>query len=438
MRKCYKIEIENPEEFRKQLIVFAQTFPVSCILNSNEYYTNKSTFNYHSYNFLAALGTLDELNINNNKESFISLFEFWNKQHDWIFGHFNYDLKNSIENLKSVHPDFIGFPDMFFFRPQFVVEIKNKTVLVWHTDIDNNNSVTMLLEKIKNIKVINKSFKSVSITSRFNKEKYINSVNHIKRHIQSGDIYEMNFCQEFFSENVEINPATLYIKLCDISPAPFSCFYKVGDKFLCSASPERFLKKNGSKIISQPIKGTSKKGNNSEENNILKNNLSVDQKERSENIMIVDLVRNDLSRTAKQESVKVEELCGIYEFPQVFQMISTISSELSDKYNFTDAIKCAFPMGSMTGAPKIRAMQIIEKFEQTKRGLYSGSVGYISPNRDFDFNVVIRSIQYNKFKKYLSFLTGGAITIKSNPENEYEECLLKAEGLLKALNGIFV
>jgi len=245
----------------------------------------------------------------------------------------------------------------------------------------------------------------------------------------------MNFCQEFFNENVKVNPATLYIKLCEISPVPFSCFYKVGNKFLCGASPERFLKKVGSKIISQPIQGTSKKGRSKIENSVIAKELFSNEKERSENIMIVDLVRNDLSRTAKKQSVKVEELCGIYEFPQVFQMVSTVTSELSDNHNFTDVIKNAFPMGSMTGAPKIRAMELIEKYEKTKRGLYSGSVGYVTPSQDFDFNVVIRSFQYNAETKYLSFITGGAITIKSYPEKEYEECLIKAKGLLEVLNG---
>ena len=149
--------------------------------------------------------------------------------------------------------------------------------------------------------------------------------------------------------------------------------------------------------------------------------------------MIVDLVRNDLSKTAKQASVKVEELCGIYSFKQVHQMISTISSEIDQETHFVDVIKSMFPMGSMTGAPKIEAMKLIEKFEKTKRGLYSGAVGYINPQGDFDFNVVIRSILYNFDKKYLSFSVGSAITAKSIAESEYDECLLKTEAIKKAI-----
>ena len=436
VRKSIEIQVENSNEFFSKLIFFAQTFKVSCILNSNNYYNkNNNIHNYHSYDLLAALGSIDELVFNKNKEPFNSLFEFYNKEPDWVFGHFNYDLKNSIEKLKSGNKDNVGFEEMFFFKPQYIIELNDNKIKVWFTEVDNKNSVKRLINNIQNIIIKSETLPEIPIKLRISKKEYISNFELIKKHIQLGDIYEMNFCQEFFNSNIELNPATLYNKLCKISPAPFSCFYKVGGEFLCCASPERFLKKIGNEIISQPIKGTSKKGKNSHENNILKNKLFIDEKERSENIMIVDLVRNDLSRTAKQQSVKVEELCGIYEFPQVFQMISTVTSELSEKYKFTDIIKNAFPMGSMTGAPKIRAMELIEKFEKTKRGLYSGSVGYITPNGDFDFNVVIRSIQYNKSNKYLSFLTGGAITIKSVPEKEYEECLIKAKGLLEAMNG---
>lgn len=435
MRKLLETEIEDSEKFKKQLILYAQNFFVSCILNSNDFFKeNNNLHNYHSYNLLAALGSIDTLVFNKN-EPFDSLFEFYNKHNDWLFGHFNYNLKNSIEKLKSKNQDNIGFEEMFFFKPQYVIELNDNKVKVWFTEIDNEKSIKQLINNVQNIVIKSDNLSQISIKLRISKKEYINNIELIKKHIQLGNIYEMNFCQEFFNENVELNSEYLYIMLCAISPAPFSCFYKVNDKFLCCASPERFLKKAGNKIISQPIKGTSKKGKNQQENNILKNKLFADEKERSENIMIVDLVRNDLSKTAKEGSVKVEELCGVYEFPHVFQMISTITSEMSNKNKFTDVIKKAFPMGSMTGTPKIRAMELIEEFEKTNRGLYSGSVGYITPSQDFDFNVIIRSIQYNAQTKYLSFITGGAITIKSEPENEYEECLIKAKGLLDAMNG---
>ena len=243
----------------------------------------------------------------------------------------------------------------------------------------------------------------------------------------------MNFCQEFYSDDALVDPHALYSNLTSISPAPFSCLYRLNDKFLISSSPERFLKKKGSRIISQPMKGTIKRSNDTLADQKLKEKLGKDPKEIAENVMIVDLVRNDLSKTAVKNSVLVEELCGIYSYPTVHQMVSTIRSELSPGYSIIDVIRSTFPMGSMSGAPKIRAMQIIEQYEETKRGIYSGAAGYITPDGDFDFNVVIRSILYNQTNHYLSFITGGAITANSVAENEYEECLLKAKALFSAI-----
>lgn len=200
-----------------------------------------------------------------------------------------------------------------------------------------------------------------------------------------------------------------------------------------SASPERFLKRNGTHVVSQPIKGTARRAENMEEDEGLKEALRTDEKERSENIMIVDLVRNDLSHYASKGSVIVEELCKIYTFEQVHQMISTITASVALEIDSVDLIKSVFPMGSMTGAPKIAAMQLIEKLESTKRGLYSGAIGYFAPNGDFDFNVVIRSILYNAEKQFVSFSVGSAITARSVPEKEYEECLLKAKAMRTVL-----
>ncbi len=243
----------------------------------------------------------------------------------------------------------------------------------------------------------------------------------------------MNYCQEFYNSNVDINPLSLYYALNKVSPTPFSCYYKLGHKYLVSATPERFLKKTGLKVMTQPIKGTAPRGKTLTEDELLKKNLSKDIKERAENVMIVDLVRNDLARTAVRGSVKVDELCGVYSFSHVHQMISTISCDVDKSTNVIDIIKNAFPMGSMTGAPKVEAMSLIEKFEKTKRGLYSGAVGYISPDKDFDFNVIIRSILYNQITKYLSFMVGSAITSKSIPEDEYDECLVKAQAILEVI-----
>ena len=255
----------------------------------------------------------------------------------------------------------------------------------------------------------------------------------MQQHILRGDCYEINFCQEFFAKKTIIDPVATYKKLSAVSPNPFSALYKMNDQWLICASPERFLKKQGTKILSQPIKGTSKRIDNSEKDKLSKDELFNSAKDRSENVMVVDLVRNDLSKLCKEGTVQVDELYGVYSFPQVHQMISTISGELKADISFSTIVKAAFPMGSMTGAPKQRAVTLIEKYEQTKRGIFSGALGYISPEGDFDFNVVIRSIMYNAATAYLSFQTGSGITFYSDPEKEWEECLLKATAIKTVL-----
>ena len=275
----------------------------------------------------------------------------------------------------------------------------------------------------------------IKIKLRIHKDDYFKKVTRLLEHIRKGDVYEINFCQEFYSEETQIAPVETYFKLNEISKPPFAAFLKLDDSYLLSASPERYLKKSGSKVSSQPIKGTAKRAANEVEDMLLKEALANDMKEQSENIMIVDLVRNDLSRVALKGSVKVDELCKVYTFEQVHQLISTITCEVETKIHPVDIIRATFPMGSMTGAPKISAMKLIETYEETKRGLYSGAVGYFTPNGDFDFNVVIRSILYNEKNKYVSYSVGGAITAKSDPVKEYEECLVKAKAMREVLEG---
>tara|TARA_R110002126_G_scaffold95957_1_gene224926 strand:- start:628 stop:1530 length:903 start_codon:yes stop_codon:yes gene_type:complete len=275
--------------------------------------------------------------------------------------------------------------------------------------------------------------KTLYIQQRVSKEAYLKKISKMLDYIHHGDLYEANFCMEFYAENASINPLEKFLKLNEISQPPFAVYFKNNNQFLLSASPERYLKKENENLISQPIKGTAKRFSDPVKDEVSKNNLASDPKERAENIMITDLVRNDLSHTAQKGSVTVKELCGMYSFMQVHQMISTVTSKLDFQYTAIDAIKSTFPMGSMTGAPKIAAMKIIEELEETKRGLYSGAVGYFTPNGDFDFNVVIRSILYNQEKKYVSFSVGSAITSLSIPESEYEECLLKAKAMREVL-----
>jgi len=393
----------------------------------------KNSIPYSSLDCIIAVGEIDRIEY--NFQLFNSLKKYLNQINDWLFGFFSYDLKNETEDLSSENIDNIKMPDIHFFRPLLVFIINNDSLEIEYLeDYHSKKEIDILFDLISS-QQIEKFTKNghIEINSRLTKPEYIDIVNKFKKHIKRGDIYEANFCQEFFADNIKINPIYTFHELIKISPTPFSCFYKLDDKFLISASPERFLKKLGNKLISQPIKGTIKRGKDNDEDYSLVNKLKTDPKERAENVMIVDLVRNDLSRTAKKGTVKVEELCEIYSFPQVHQMISTVVSELNEDQDLVDSIKYAFPMGSMTGAPKIKAMQLIEKYEKTRRGLFSGSVGYFAPNHDFDFNVIIRSILYNETEKYLSFQVGGAITIKSDPENEYKECFLKAKAIMEVL-----
>ncbi len=273
----------------------------------------------------------------------------------------------------------------------------------------------------------------VSIRSRFTENEYKNTVNELKGHIRRGDIYEINFCQEFYAENADIDPLSTFIRLNKISPTPFSSFMKMGHRYIISATPERFLSRRGQKLISQPIKGTYARDSDKQKDEDQKKNLKADEKERAENVMIVDLVRNDLTKSAKPGTVKVEELFGVYSFKQVHQLISTVVCERAEGLSNAQIIENTFPMGSMTGAPKISAMMLAERYERSKRGVYSGAVGYFGPNGDFDLNVVIRTLLYNAENKYLSFHTGGAITIDSDPEKEYNECVLKAEAIIEVL-----
>jgi para-aminobenzoate synthetase component 1 len=293
--------------------------------------------------------------------------------------------------------------------------------------------INNLVKQIKNFVPNISQSEEIKLKQRVSKIEYQKNVKEIINHIHKGDIYEMNYCIEFFSDFASIDPVTTYKKLNNISPAPFSCFIKLYDKYLMSASPERFLAKNHENIISQPIKGTIKRGKTPDEDLELIKKLRNDPKEISENVMIVDLVRNDLSKNAEIGSVEVDELLEVYTYAQVHQLISTIKATIKTETSFFEAIKNCFPMGSMTGAPKVKAMKLIEKYESTKRGLYSGAVGYISPYRTFDFNVVIRSILYNKSNKYISFMVGSAITANSDPDKEYQECILKAEAMLQTL-----
>ncbi|MEY2671157.1 MAG: hypothetical protein RLZZ577_1473, partial [Bacteroidota bacterium] len=365
--------------------------------------------------------------------AFEDLQQYQQTTKDWLFGYLSYDLKNDSEDLQSNNFDGLDFPDLFFFQPKKLFLLKGNQVVIHYLNLcddEVDEDWDTILAWVPNA-TIDPSV--VTVQPRISKESYVKKVTTLLDHLHRGDLYEANFCMEFYAENTTINPLDKFDKLNAISQTPFAVYFKNNQQFLLSATPERYLRKEGEQLISQPIKGTAKRFQDKTEDEKSKLNLATDPKERAENIMITDLVRNDLSRTAQKGTVQVQELCGIYSFQQVHQMISTITSKLDTKFSNVDVLRMTFPMGSMTGAPKISAMKIIEELEVTKRGLYSGAIGYFSPNGDFDFNVVIRSILYNQDKKYLSFSVGSAITSLSNPENEYEECLLKAKAMHEVL-----
>lgn len=409
--------------FKKKALHWAQKYDTVCWLDSNNYQQQ-----YGDFDALLAVEEFTAIRTDHH-DAFAKLKEFQSSTEDYLFGYLSYDVKNDTEKLVSENFDGLQFPDVFFFQPQKLIFFTGQTVTFSYLNMVAD-------EMQKDYKAINDfSGKSVSENSnitiklRIHKDEYHEKVGKLLEHIHRGDIYEANFCQEFYAEDCIINPLQVYEDLNAISEPPFATFLKFDHLYLLSASPERYIKKQGNKIISQPIKGTAKRLISKVDDDKLAFDLAHDQKERAENIMIVDLVRNDLSRTAKKGSVSVEELCKVYSFKQVHQMISTVSSELEEGVHSVDVIKDTFPMGSMTGAPKISAMQLIEELEETKRGLYSGTVGYFTPDNNFDFNVVIRSILYNAHANYVSFSVGSAITSLSDPDKEYEECLLKAKAM---------
>lgn len=420
-RKFISYSLTDFYHFKYQLLNFSKRFSNFCFLDNHDYDFDKS------YECVGGFGVIKSM-VFESRNGLRKLDEFKNENKDWIFGHLAYDIKNQIENLSSNNIDHINFPDFYFFIPEVVFILSKEEVKIGvHSAFDSQD----IFEEITSIIPEDNLIAKARFSARFSQEEYLETIQKLQQHILRGDCYEVCFCQEFFAENIQIDPVKVFKNLSEISPNPFSAFYKYEDKFLMCASPERFLKKKNDSIISQPIKGTSKRSekNIEEEKTLLQNN----EKERSENIMIVDLVRNDLSKICEEGTVTVKEFLKIYSFPQVHQMISTIEGKLQRNISFTQILSATFPMGSMTGAPKKRAMELIEQFEKTKRGLFSGSVGYIDPEGDFDFNVVIRSILYNEQNQYISLQAGSAITWKSVAEKEYEECKIKIEAMKKAL-----
>ena len=408
------------------MLSWASRFDICCFLDDHDY-----ALPLHRFECLLATGAAAHINAKAG-QAFDDLKKFAADHKDWLFGHFSYDLVAETEQAGPpavANP--IGFPDLFFFVPETVIQLKEGSIRIGCLSTDPAAVFTDITRA-----TIESPPKTAAVPLQpvISRQEYLDTVRALQQHILRGDCYEINFCQEFFACPAPIDPLHTWFSLSKASPNPFSAFYRLGDSYLLCASPERYLQRTGNTLFSQPIKGTSPRfPGDPRADDLSGDDLYNSPKDRAENVMVVDLVRNDLSKICLPGSVKVEELFGIYHFPQVHQMISTISGEVPPALDVADIVRATFPMGSMTGAPKKRVVELIRRYERAPRGLFSVAVGYITPEGDFDFNVVIRSLFYEAKTQYLSYQVGSGITFYSDPEAEYEECLVKAEGIRKAL-----
>ncbi len=414
---------DNFTEMQLKAQQWAFNFSVAMVLN-----TNQCLDKYGHFDMLIGAGLKGAIE-SKSGNGFTSLAQYKTvNSNSFLMGFLGYDLKNELEQLNSTLPDYCDLPDLYFFEPEFILLFRNNELTVFSDE--------PILDSFMEVQLADLIFENEysqlpkpNIQYRTSKEKYIHDVLQLQEYIRKGSIYEINYCQEFYVENIMLNPVSTFFRYNLLTQSPLASMLKVGSKYIFSASPERFLQKKGDTVIAQPMKGTSRRSSNSLEDSKLKELLQHSSKEQAENVMIVDLMRNDFARSEAEAKINVAELFGVYSFAKVHQMISTVEAQYSSSVNWLDILKNAFPIGSMTGAPKISAMKLIEEYESVKRGLFSGALGYITSNNDFDFSVVIRTIIYNQSTGYLSMQTGGAITLDSNPEAEYEESLLKAQGL---------
>jgi para-aminobenzoate synthetase component 1 len=418
--------VNDFREIKEKVLNWAQQFNTFCFLDNHQYQIAP-----HTLECILGAGTRRKISANAGDKTLAQLQQFIDEKQTWLFGHLGYDLRNEQDPAIVYPTDHIQFPDLFFFEPEVIIRLNEKEMIIIADDpeVIYKSVIAVQPAKMESLQP------PVVLKNRMQRDEYLSVIRQLQKHILRGDCYEINFCQEFYSDRAEIDPVAVYKRLMAVSPNPFSALYRLNDKWLICASPERFLKKQANRILSQPIKGTSKRVSaDSLKDELSKEELLHSAKDRSENVMVVDLVRNDLSRICLEGTVHVDELYGIYSFPQVHQMISTVSGVLKNDISFAGMIEATFPMGSMTGAPKKRVMELISRYEKIRRGIFSGALGYISPEGDFDLNVVIRSIMYNASLSYLSIQAGSGITFYSDAEKEWEECLLKVSAMKDVLN----
>lgn len=401
------------------MLSWAQQFSIFCFLDNQNYELPQ-----HRFECLLAVEAVAQ--VDSSRDPFEAVDQLQSNNY-WTFGHINFEAFHQEFSINSIKPDPHPFPEFFFFRPKWVLKISGNELIV------EGEKAASIFETINLCKPPAFNERSISIQPQLTKESYIAKIKSLLQHIHRGDCYEINFCQVFSGANCLIDPLQIFQRLLELAPNPYAAFYKWNEQYLLCASPERFLAKGGSRLMAQPMKGTAKRIQDAAADEQQKSLLFKSAKERTENVMVVDLVRNDLSKVCK--NVQVTDLFGIQSFPFVHQMVSTVEGDLMEGTTFSQIMRANFPMGSMTGAPKKRVLELINQYEDQKRGIFSGTVGYIDPAGDFDFNVVIRSLMYHAQTRYLSYQTGSGITANSDPEKEWEECLLKGAAIKKVLTG---
>ncbi|GAA4461341.1 anthranilate synthase component I family protein [Nemorincola caseinilytica] len=422
-KASYQITPATAGILKTRILNWAAPYSILAFLDNNGYPSP-----YSGYECLVAAGA-HRIVACDTPDPLLALQEAHAQQPDWLFGHICYDLKNILEpKLSSAHPAIHGFPLLQFFVPETVCYIDSgQTTLTIETTADPDNIYKEIQAASDTIDT--SGIPQLSFTDPMSRDMYIDTIETLRRHIADGDCYEINYCTTGTAHHMGLDTLAVFHALNTISPAPFAAYYRLHNRYMMCASPERYLRKEGNTVLSQPIKGTARRDNDPLKDEEIKAALAADIKERAENVMITDLVRNDLAHCCRTGSIAVDELFGIYTFPQVHQMISTISGTLRSDATFARAIRTSFPMGSMTGAPKHKVMQLIDRYETTRRELFSGTIGYITPGGDMDLNVIIRSLFYNSATGILSRSTGGAITYDSKPQSEWEEMRLKAWAL---------
>ncbi|MBU6324116.1 MAG: anthranilate synthase component I family protein [Bacteroidetes bacterium] len=423
MKADLELPVRSLSQLRNQLAALAERESVSLLLGGHDFPDQ-----YGKYLILLALGAEEIVEPSSGENAFDALERACRKD-GWWFGHLSYDLKRATHGLESSNPAYIPWPDLFWFRPRIVFAVRRDEPHVLKV---YGSRIPELPQEIVHTEAMR--------VPRFNPsqdpEAYRRSIETIKNDIRKGTYYELNHCLEFRGVYEDLNVAEAWQRLSEVAPAPFSAYYRCKDKVALCASPERFLARRGDMLISEPIKGTAPRGMDEASDQMAIQELSSDEKNRAENVMIVDLVRNDLSRACIPGSVHVPELCAIRSYAQVHQMTSVVCGQSLPGVSMAEHLKNTFPMGSMTGAPKHEVMQHIERYESFRRGLYSGTIGYMEPGGDFDFNVVIRTLQYEAHSGRIAYHTGGAITWDSRAMQEWEECSWKARGILKVFDSL--